>query len=126
MASNSRVLACDRAGNPDLWLDNEMAAHLLATVRVLAPLGEHLRVIYGGINAIGNRRSSIELSSILLINARLAQRRWQRDYAPPLTKRALFARDGHLCLHCGQALRPCIPGAGIDARPRDCGESRWR
>jgi hypothetical protein len=103
MAKNSMVLACDRAGNPNAWLNNEMAVHLVATDRVLAPLGEHARVIYGGINAVSNHRSSIELSSILLTNARVQQRRWQRDYAPPLTNRALFARDGHLCLYCGQA-----------------------
>jgi hypothetical protein len=38
MENNSRVLACDRAGNPSAWLNNEMAVHLVATDRVLAPL----------------------------------------------------------------------------------------
>jgi hypothetical protein len=103
MANNSLVLACDRAGNPNAWLNNEMAVHLVATDRVLAPLGEHARVIYGGMNAVSKRRSSVELSSIWLTNARVQHRRWRRGYAPPLTNRALFARDGHLCLYCGQA-----------------------
>jgi len=102
MQNNSRILACDRAGNPSAWLNNEMAVHLVVTGRVLAPLGEHARIIKGGTNAISGLRSSIELSSILLTNARVQQRRWQQDYAPPLTNRALFARDGHLCLYCGQ------------------------
>jgi len=102
MASNSLVLALDRAGNPSAWLNTEMAVHLIATDRVLAPLGQHARIIYGGTNAVSGRRSSIEISSILLTNARVQQRRWQQDYAPPLTNRALFARDGHLCLYCGQ------------------------
>lgn len=102
MENNSLVLACDRAGNPSAWLSNEMAVHQVATERVLAPLGEHARIIKGGINALSGLRSSIELSSILLTNARVQQRRWQQDYAPPLTNRALFARDGHLCLYCGQ------------------------
>ena len=102
MKENSRVLALDRAGNPNAWLDNETAVHLVATGRVLAPLGQHSRVIRGGINAFSGLRSSIEISSILLTSARVRQHRWQQDYLPPLTNRALFARDGYLCLYCGQ------------------------
>jgi hypothetical protein len=51
METNSLVLACDRAGNPSAWLNNKMAVHLVATDRMLAPLGDHVRVIYGGVNA---------------------------------------------------------------------------
>ena len=105
MQVNSLVLACDCAGNPSAWLSNEMAVHLVATDRVLAPLGEHARVIYGGVNAASGRRSSIELSSILLTNARVRQHRWERHYEAPLTNRALFARDGYLCLYCGRVFR---------------------
>ena len=106
MKSNSLVLACDRAGNPSAWLNTEMAIHLVATDRVLAPLGDHARVVYGGVNAASGLRSSIELSSILLTNARVRQHRWERDYEAPLTNRALFARDGYLCLYCGNTFSP--------------------
>ncbi len=106
MMQHSRVLACDCAGNPSAWLDNETAVHLVATGRVLTPLGEHARVIRGGINAASGRRSLIQLSSILLTNARVREHRWLRDYAPPLTNRALFARDGHICLYCGETFSP--------------------
>ena len=106
MKTNSLVLACDRAGNPSAWLNNEMAVHLVATNRMLAPLGDHARVIYGGVNAASGLRSSIELSSILLTKARVRQHRWERGYAPPLTNRALFARDGYLCLYCGNPFSP--------------------
>lgn len=102
MEKRCRVLALDRAGNPSAWLDTETAVHLIATDRVLAPLGRHARRIYGGINALSGKRSSIEISSILLTSARVEQRCWRHDYAPPLSNRALFARDGHLCLYCGQ------------------------
>lgn len=106
MQGNSLVLACDRAGNPSAWLNNEMAVHLVATDRVLAPLGEHARTIFGGVNAISGRRSSIELCSIILTNARVRVHRWERNYEAPLTNRALFARDGYLCLYCGNAFSP--------------------
>jgi hypothetical protein len=106
MEGNSLVLACDCAGNPSAWLNNEMAVHLVATDRVLAPLGDHARVVFGGVNAISGRRSSIELCSILLTHAQVRQHRWERDYEAPLTNRALFARDGYLCLYCGNAFSP--------------------
>jgi hypothetical protein len=105
MNNNSLILACDRAGNPSGWLNNEMAIHLIVTRRMLAPLGSHTRIVYGGVNAFSGQRSSIELSSILLTNARVRQHRWQTDYEPPLTNSALFARDGYLCLYCGKLFR---------------------
>ncbi|MGD8349424.1 MAG: HNH endonuclease [Gammaproteobacteria bacterium] len=107
MALENRVLALDRAGNPSAWLNAEAAVHLIATDRVLAPLGEHSRRVFGGVNAVSGKRSSIEISSILLTRARVQARRWERNYAPPLTNRALFARDGHLCLYCGESFTPC-------------------
>ncbi len=102
MEKRCRVLALDRAGNPSAWLDAESAVHLIATDRVLAPLGRHSRPVYGGFNALSGKRSSIEISSILLTNARVEARRWQHDYLPPLVNRVLFARDRYLCLYCGQ------------------------
>lgn len=106
MELNSLVLALDRAGNPSAWLNAESAVHLIATERVLAPLGEHSRKVFGGINALSGLRSSIEISSILLTSACVQSRRWEQDYAPPLTNRALFARDGYLCLYCGELFSP--------------------
>ena len=103
MEKNNLFLALDIAGNPSSWLNAEAAVHLIATDRVLAPLGQHSRTLYGGINAASGNRSSIEISSILLTNARVQQRRWHEDYQAPLTNRALFARDGHLCLYCGES-----------------------
>ena len=103
MQVNCRVLALDRAGNPQAWLDSEQAVHLIVTDRVLAPLGRHSRLVYGGVNAASGRRSSVEISSVLLTNAAVEHWRWQREYVPPLSNSALFARDGHLCLYCGQS-----------------------
>ncbi|MES9822494.1 MAG: HNH endonuclease [Candidatus Thiodiazotropha sp.] len=98
-----QVLALDCAGNPSSWLNVESAIHLITTDRVLAPLGQESRVFRGGINARTGRRSAVEVSSILLTKARVQPRLWTREYEPPLTNRALFARDGHICLYCGES-----------------------
>jgi len=101
MKRDSLILACDRAGNPSAWLNTEMAIHLATTNRLLAALGAHSRIVYGGVCAGSGRRSRVVLSSILLTNARVRQHRWEPNYEPPLTNKALFARDGCLCLYCG-------------------------
>ncbi len=106
MEPNNLILSLDRAGNPRDWLNSEHAVHLLSTGRVLAPLGRHARRVYGGINAASGRRSSVQLSSILLTSARVETRHWAGEYEAPLSNRALFARDGHLCLYCGKAFGP--------------------
>lgn len=106
MQQLKQVLALDRAGNPSTWIGVEAAVLLVANDRVLAPLGDRSRRVYGGVNARSGRRSQIDVSSILLTRARVRAHRWTRDYAPPLTNRALFARDRHLCLYCGEAFAP--------------------
>ena len=59
------ILALDRAGNPSSWVNQETAIHLMATDRVLAPMGDESRIFYGGINAVSGLQSSIEVSSYL-------------------------------------------------------------
>jgi len=102
LQTKTAVLALDKAGNPSSWISVETAIHLLATDRVIAPLGEESRVFYGGTNRVSGLRSSIEVSSILLTKARLVPRLWSEDYVPPLTNRALFERDGYTCQYCGE------------------------
>ncbi len=96
------ILALDKAGNPSRWINQEKAIHLIITDRVLAPLGQQTKIVRGGINALTGLRSSIEVSSILLTRSRVQPHLWVKSYEPPLTNRALFARDRHLCLYCGK------------------------
>ncbi len=99
----AKVLALDIAGNPNAWIDIERAVHLITTDRVLALLGENTRLLFGGVNARTGQRSQIEISSILLTRMHVQPRLWSKQYQPPLTNRALFARDRHLCQYCGNA-----------------------
>jgi hypothetical protein len=104
--TKTAVLTLDKAGNPSSWISVETAIHLLATDRVIAPLGEHSRVFYGGTNRASGLRSSIEVNSILLTKARVVPRLWSDDYVPPLTNRALFERDSNTCQYCGESFSP--------------------
>jgi hypothetical protein len=101
--TKTAVLALDRAGNPSSWITVETAIHLLATDRVIAPLGDESRVFYGGTNRVSGLRSSIEVNSILLTRSRVVPRLWSDDYVPPLTNRALFERDSNTCQYCGES-----------------------
>ena len=100
------VLALDKAGNPSSWISVETAIHLIATDRVIAPLGDQSRVFYGGTNRLSGVRSSIEVNSILLTRARVMPRLWAEEYVPPLTNRALFERDSNTCQYCGDSVSP--------------------
>ncbi|MGD8909146.1 MAG: HNH endonuclease [Chromatiales bacterium] len=97
------ILALDQAGNPSRWINQEKAVHLIITDRVLAPLGQETRIIRGGINALTGLQSCVEVSSILLTRSKVQPHLWAESYEPPLTNRALFARDGYLCLYCGKS-----------------------
>ncbi|MGD8913131.1 MAG: HNH endonuclease [Candidatus Thiodiazotropha sp.] len=79
---------------------------MLTTDRVIAPLGEESRVLYGGTNRVSGLRSSIEVSSILLTKAKVVPRLWSDDYVPPLSNRALFERDSNTCQYCGETFSP--------------------
>jgi hypothetical protein len=103
MQSVMPILALDLAGNPSRWLNQEKAVHLIITDRVLAPLGQESWIIRGGINALTGLQSSVEVSSILLTRSKVQPHLWAESYEPPLTNRALFARDGYLCLYCGKS-----------------------
>lgn len=105
--AHTPVLALDRAGNPHTWISAEDAVRLLATDRVIAPLGEASCMLYGGTNRVSGLRSSIEVNSILLTKAKVVARLWARDYVPPLTNRALFQRDGHVCQYCAVRWPAC-------------------
>ena len=102
MRAAALFLALDRAGNPSRWINHETAIHLIATDRVIAPMGQTVRAFRGGVNARTGRESHVEVSSILLTRSRVQPHLWREEYQPPLTNQALFARDDHLCLYCGE------------------------
>ncbi|MCG6873160.1 MAG: HNH endonuclease [Gammaproteobacteria bacterium] len=102
-ALNQQVLRTDMAGMPLEWIDFQEAVKLYYLGQVGYTCGSPLYRVHGGINAASGRRSIIEVHSIVATEGNThALIKARADYVPPLNNRALFARDGHLCLYCGE------------------------
>lgn len=84
------------------WINFQEAVRIYHLGQVAYSCGVPLYRIRGGYNAISGRRSVIEVNSIIatlgdhhgLVKAR-------QHYVPPLSNQALFARDAHMCMYCG-------------------------
>jgi 5-methylcytosine-specific restriction endonuclease McrA len=97
-----QVLRTDVSGMPLEWIGYQDAVRLYHLDQVAYACGSLLYRIHGGINARSGLRSIIEVNSIIATygnNHALAKARDR--YVPPLNNLALFKRDAHLCLYCG-------------------------
>lgn len=97
-----RILQLDKAGNPTAWLTHRQAITMTASDRIIANLGQSEMVFRGGYNRTLGKRSEIIVGSILLTRQRVDKKRHSVNFEPPLTNRALFARDGYVCMYCGE------------------------
>ena len=95
-----RVLSLDACGRILDWITWREAAHLYARDAVAWTLGSPCFVLRGGINRITGLQSRLDLHSI--VASRGHARAGAMSPSPALNNAALFARDTHLCLYCGQ------------------------
>ncbi len=101
-----QVLRTDLAGMPIDWVTYREAARLYHLDQVQYACGILLYRIRGGYNAISGMRSVIEVNSIIATRGEShASLKASKDYVPPLSNEALFARDAQLCLYCGGRFR---------------------
>lgn len=96
------ILQLDIAGNPSAWISHRDAISMTACNRIIACLGDEEFVFLGGHNRLSGSRSEVTIGSIVLTNERVISNRLSKNYAPPLTNKGLFTRDGHMCLYCGK------------------------
>lgn len=95
----ARILRLNIAGQPLEWLHWQDAVCLYSRDLVAWSLGGPVRHVLGGFARCSGLRSEITLPAIIACGgSRLPKHR----LVPPLTNRALFARDNHLCLYCGK------------------------
>lgn len=94
-----RILRLDVTGQPIRWITWQAALNLYTRELVQWTLGESKLRIRGGYSKCDGSRTIVDISSIIACRGRIHQ---PNNDIPPLTNTALFARDHHLCMYCGQ------------------------
>jgi len=97
-ASAKDILTLDKNWVPHSWIPTEEAIILEAKDLVIEHLGSKVTVYHGGKNRMTGLQSTLETSSIIVIDGSAEGRKY-RD--PALTNPALFQRDRFLCAYCG-------------------------
>jgi 5-methylcytosine-specific restriction endonuclease McrA len=101
-----QVLRTDVSGMPLEWINYQEAVKLYHLEQVAYSCGSLLYRLRGGINARSGLRSIIDISSIIATHGHShAQTRNNPRYTPPLNNPALFKRDAHLCMYCGNTFK---------------------
>ncbi|GAB3060340.1 HNH endonuclease [Stenotrophomonas tumulicola] len=102
-----RLLSLDAHGRVLDWINWQDASCLYARGAVAWTLGDPCLHIHGGTNRASGLRSGLDLHPIIATRGHARSR--APDPTPNLTNAALFARDAHLCLYCGQQFsRPVL------------------
>jgi 5-methylcytosine-specific restriction endonuclease McrA len=96
----TRVLSLDSTGRILDWMSWQDAVCLYVRGAVAWTLGDPCLTIHGGMNRDTGLQSELDLHPI--VASRGHARAGSYEPAPALTNTALFARDRHLCLYCGQ------------------------
>jgi 5-methylcytosine-specific restriction endonuclease McrA len=103
----NQILRADVSGMPIEWITCQDAVRLYHAGQVVYGCGDSLYRVRGGRNAVTGRRSVVELNSIIATaGSGRARSRLACGYVPPLDNRAMFRRDDHVCLYCGDSFSP--------------------
>lgn len=97
---STRVLSLDSTGRILDWMSWQDAVCLYVRGAVAWTLGDPCLTVRGGMNRNSGLQSQLDLHPI--VASRGHARPGSYEPAPALTNTALFARDRHLCLYCGQ------------------------
>jgi hypothetical protein len=92
-------LTLDTHGIPHRWISWQHACYYYAKDQVAWTIGAKAFTVYGGMNRVTGRRSSITAHSIIAIKGKaMAMKGFNQ--VPPLNNRELFRRDRHVCAYC--------------------------
>lgn len=98
-----QVLRTDAAGMPLEWVNYQDAVRLYHLGQVAYSCGSQLYRVHGGTCALTGKRSYIDVNSIIATyGGNKLLRKAHNRYVPPLNNPALFKRDAHLCMYCGE------------------------
>ncbi len=93
------ILALDGGGRPFDWLHWQDAVNLYARNEIAWEAGNTALTVRGGINHVTGRRTTMDINSIVSVKGANVSK--IMHIVPALTNRALFARDGYMCMYCG-------------------------
>ena len=94
------ILTLDTNGIPHRWVSWQHACFYYAKNQIAWSAGEHAFTVFGGVNRLSGKRSSLVASTIIAIKGKaMAMRAF--GHVPPLNNRELFHRDRCLCAYCG-------------------------
>jgi 5-methylcytosine-specific restriction endonuclease McrA len=96
----TRVLSLDAAGRILDWISWQDAVCLYVRDVVAWTLGDPCLTVHGGHNRELGTQSLLQLHPIIASTGHC--REHAVDPAPALTNTALFARDRHICMYCGE------------------------
>jgi HNH endonuclease len=103
--NNQYILALDVGGRPYEWLLWQEAVTLYARDEIAWEAGDTKIIVRGGISHKTGVQSEIHLNSIVAVRgANIANKK----RVPSLTNRALFVRDGHVCMYCGEQFQTSL------------------
>jgi 5-methylcytosine-specific restriction endonuclease McrA len=97
---STRVLSLDASGRILDWISWQDAVCLYVREAVAWTLGDPCVTVHGGTNRLTGTQTTLELHPIVASTGHC--RNQAVAPSPTLTNNALFARDKHLCLYCGQ------------------------
>lgn len=95
------ILQLDIAGAPQRWINYEKSAYYFTKGLVAFALSPVEIVLRGGMNAKTGKQSTLEINTIIAVRGEMNKRHKERAMIPPLTNKALFRRDRHVCAYCG-------------------------
>jgi len=93
------ILTLDNAGRPISWVNWQEAVNLYVREQVAWSPSETTLRCFGGTCQKTGLKSFLDLSTIIAIRG--ARPKHNPNVTPLLTNRALFERDRHTCLYCG-------------------------
>ncbi len=103
--SSPKILRLDVSGQPICWLSWQDTAVLYSLDKIAWTAGDHMFDFHGGTNRITGLRSVLSINSIVAVKGH-ARKLDCYSKTPPLSNRALFLRDAHLCMYCGNEFPP--------------------
>jgi len=97
------ILTLDNGGRPIDWLNWQDVVNLYVREQIAWTASETTIRVFGGISQLTGLQSYLDLNTIIAVKG--ANAKHLHNVTPTLTNRALFERDRHTCLYCGDSFK---------------------